>query len=74
MYLEISSNNHGNNVFVSFERTGIIQIANITFSYNRFSGYGDHKAMGRFRVQLLLEDNTWTTQYTVAKIEQYSYS
>ena len=28
--------------------------------------------MGRFRIQLLLEDNTWTTQYTIAKITQYS--
>ena len=37
MYIETSSNNHGNNVFVSFERTDIIQISNITFHYNRFS-------------------------------------
>ena len=28
--------------------------------------------MGRFRIQLLLEDNTWTTQYTIAKNTQYS--
>ena len=31
MYIETSSNNHGNNVFVGFERTDIIQITNITF-------------------------------------------
>ena len=37
LYMEISSNDHGNNVFVSFERTDIIQITNITFYYNRFS-------------------------------------
>ena len=30
MYIETTSNNHGNNVFVSFERTDIIQITNIT--------------------------------------------
>ena len=36
-YIETSSNNHGNDVFVSFERTDIIQIINITFYYNRFS-------------------------------------
>ena len=24
--------------------------------------------MGRFRIQLLLEDNTWSTQYTIPKI------
>ena len=28
--------------------------------------------MGRFRIQLLLEDNTWSTQYTIAKNCQYS--
>ena len=33
-YIETSSNNHGNNVFVSFERTDNIQITNITFCYN----------------------------------------
>ena len=37
MYIETSSNNIGNNVFVSFERTDIIQITDITFYYNRFS-------------------------------------
>ena len=37
MYIEISSNIHGKNVFVSFERIDIIQISNITFYYNRFS-------------------------------------
>ena len=28
--------------------------------------------MGRFRIQLLLEDNTWSTQYTIAKKTQDS--
>ena len=28
--------------------------------------------MGRFRIQLLLEDNTWSTQYTIAKNDRYS--
>ena len=37
-YIETSSNNQGHErVFVSFERTDIIQISNITFFYNRFS-------------------------------------
>ena len=31
MYIETSSNNHGSNVYVSWERTDIIQITNITF-------------------------------------------
>ena len=28
--------------------------------------------MGRFRIQLLLEDNSWSTQYTIPKNSQYS--
>ena len=74
MYIETSSNNHGNKIFVIFERTDIIQITNIIFYYNRYSILtGDSlKSMGRFRIQLLLEDNTWSTQYTIAKNTQYS--
>ena len=76
MYIETSSINHGNNVFVSWERTDMIQIKNITFYYNRFSilTSDSHKAMGRFRIQLLLENNTWSTLYTIAKNSQYSDS
>ena len=75
MYIETSGNNSGNeNIFVSWERTDIIQITNITFYYNRYSILIDNikKSMGRFRIQLLLEDNTWTTQYTIPKNDQYS--
>ena len=76
MYVETSSNNHGSNVFVSWERTDIIQISNITFYYNRFSILTNDnlKNMGRFRVQLLLDDNTWSTQYTINKNTHYSDS
>ena len=28
--------------------------------------------MGRFRIQLLLEDNTWSTRYTIPKNDRYS--
>ena len=74
MYIETSSNNHGSNVFVSWERTDIIQISMITFYYNRFSilTNNSENSMGRFRIQFLLEDNTWTTQYTIAKNTQYN--
>ena len=74
MYIETSSNDNGDIVFVSWERTDIIQICNITFYYNRFSILTDDakKAMGRFEIQLLLEDNTWSTKYTIAKNTQYS--
>ena len=76
MYIETSSNNHGNNVFVSWETTDIIQFSNISFFYNRFSILTNDslKSMGRFRIQLLLEDNTWSTQYTIAKNTNYSDS
>ena len=76
MYRETSSNNHSNNVFVSWERTDIIQISNITFYYNRFSILTNNskKSMGRFRIQLLLEDNTWSTRYNIPKNDRYSNS
>ena len=75
MYIETSGNNSGNDdVFVSWERIDIIQITNITFYYNRYSFLIDDskKSMGRFRIQLLLENNTWSTQYSIAKNDEYS--
>ena len=74
MYIETSSNNHGNIVFVSFERTDTIQITNIIFYYNRFSFSSNDslKAMGRFRIQLFLEDNTWSMRYNIPKNDRYS--
>ena len=73
MYIETSSNNNGNNVFVSFERTDIIQISDIPFYYNRFSiSDVNLRSMGRLRIQLLLENNSWSTQYTINKNTQYS--
>ena len=69
MYIETSSSNHGNIVFVSWERIDIIQISNITFSYYRFSILTNEslKATGRFRLQVLSEDNTWSTRYNIPK-------
>ena len=75
MYIETSGGNYGyDHIFCSFERTDIIQITNITFYYNRFSILINNslKSMGRFRSQLLLEDNTWSTQYTIKKNDRYS--
>ncbi len=73
MYLETSSNNNGHNVFCSFGRIDIIQIPNISFYYNRYSiSDVNLRSMGRFRIHFLLEDNTWSTQYTLAKNTQYS--
>ena len=72
MSIETSSGNNGKNVFCSFERTDVIQITNITFYYNRFSFLTNDKlkTMGRFRNQLLLEDDTWNTENTIAKKTQ----
>ena len=75
MYIETSSNNHGHErIVVSWERTDIIQITNITFYYNRFSILTNDslKSMGRFRIQLLLSDNTWSTRYHLPKNYRYS--
>ena len=77
MYIETSSNNYGNEkVIVSWERTDITQISNITLYSNRFSilTNDSKKSMCRFRIQLLIEDNTWSDRYTIAKNEQYSNS
>ena len=73
MYNEKTSNNHGNNVFVSFERTNIIQTGNMKFYYNNFSILTNDslKSMGRFRIQLLVEENTWSTRYNIPKNDRY---
>ena len=70
MYIETSSNNHSNIVFISFGRTDFIQISDITFYYTRFSisTNDSKKTMGRFRIQILLEDNTWSTRYNIPKM------
>ena len=67
MYAESFSNNHGpNHVLVSWERIDFIHISNINFYYNRFSANDQNlKCMGRFRIQLLLEDNSWCTLYNI---------
>ena len=74
MYIEASPGKHGNNVLCSFERTDNIRKTKITFYYNRLSILTNDslKSMGRFRIQIILEDNTWSTQKTIAKNTQYS--
>ena len=74
---ETSSSNSGNeNVFVSCKRTDSIQSSNITFYFNIFSILTNEskKPMDRFRIQLLLEDNTWSTRYNLPKKDRYSNS
>ena len=76
LYIETSFNIQGIIVFVSFERTDIIQVSNIKIYYNRFSilTSGSLKSRGRFRIQLFLEDNTLSTRYNLPKIGRYSDS
>ena len=73
MYIETSGNNNGDYTYVGLIRTDIIQISNISFYYNRFSSSDESlRAMGRFRIDLLLDNNTWTNKYTIEKNTQYS--
>ena len=73
MYKKTSSNNHGNNVFVTWEGTDFIQISNCTFYYNRYTILTKvaKKSMGRFRIPLILEDNTWSTRNIIPKNDRY---
>ena len=76
MYIETSSNNHGNNVFVSFERTDIIQISNTTLYYYKISNLtiDSLKSVGRFMIQFLLKSSTWSTRCNIPKNDGYSNS
>ena len=70
MYIETSSGNHGNGIVVSFERTVIFPITNLTFQYNRFSilVVDSLKSMGRFRIQLLLGDKNGVRDITYLRM------
>ena len=72
MYVETSSNNHGaNHVIVSWERTDIVHISHINFYCNRFSTSDKNlRGMGRFLVQVLKEDSSWSTIYNINKKSQ----
>ena len=63
-------------MFVSFERTYVIQNTNITFYCKKSSilTSDSKKSMGRFGIQLILEDNTWSTRYNIPINDQYSNS
>ena len=72
MFIETRSNNHEAMVFCSFERTDIIQMTHISFYCNRYSAENDNRTMERFRIQLLLTDNTLSTKYIFPKNDQYT--
>ena len=71
MYIEWScSNSASDHVFCGFERTDIIKITKISYFYDRFPFVTNIslKPMGRFKNQLILEDNTWNTRYILPKL------
>ena len=73
MYIKTSGNNHGDFTFARLTRTEITQISNISFYNNRFSSSDESlRAMGQFRIDLLLDNNTWTNKYTIEKNTQFS--
>ena len=73
MYLETSGVHNGDGTYAILTRTDIIQITNISFYYNRFSiSDEDLRAMPRFRIQILSQNNEWENKYTIEKNSQYS--
>ena len=67
MYIERSANDCRANVFFcTFERTNVFQKRSFRFYCTRFLA-GSSKSMGRFRIQLLLSDNTGNTRYNKPK-------
>ena len=73
MYIETSSINPSSNVLRSYEQNDVFQIGHITFYYYKLSiSTNDSlKSMGRFRIQLLLADSTWSTRYNISKTDRY---
>ena len=74
IYIETSSGNKSNDVFVSFERTDIFQVSNISSHYNRYSIPQNYllESLGHLRIQFLLADNTWSRRYKIPKGDRYS--
>ena len=75
MFIEMSSKIHGHErVFVSRDRTDIIQITNISFYFFRFSNLTNDllKSMGRFRIHMLLSNNIWGIRHNIPKNDRYS--
>ena len=70
MYVECSGNNYNSandDAFVSFERTDIIHISNITLYYNRYSISDPLKRrMGKLENQLL-RNGSWQREFTIEK-------
>ena len=75
MYIETSENiydSSSDDVFVSFERTDIVHISNITFYHNRFStSILEKRGMGKLEIHLL-RIGVWQTEFTIEKDKNFS--
>ena len=71
MYIETSSDIHGNNVFVSCVKIDILKIKITTFLHPRYSNLTNDslKSMSRVRIQLLLADNSWSFRYKMKLLD-----
>ena len=76
MYIDTSSNNFGDGVYVILERTDIIKNTNITFYYDGFSILIEDslKSMLRFTLQLLIDNNIWKTRHHMPQKSNYNSS
>ena len=72
-YNETSANFYGPNVYCSFGGTDIFQISNIGFYYNCFSARRSD-SFGRFMIQALLSEKSWSTRYDISKNDRFSKS
>ena len=73
MYKKASAYIPGQSVFVNFERMDLFQLTSNTWYYKRLSARNS-KSMGRFRIQRLLDDKTWSIRYNIPKNYRYSNS
>ena len=64
------------NVFVSFEKTSIVQIENVSFQNHRLSSLlnASCKFLGIIRNQVFLKDNTWSIRYIIPEEDRYGNS
>ena len=58
----------------SLDKTYVIQISKISFYFNFQSARNNISGMGRFKIQLLLGDDTWSTRYDTPMNGCYSNS
>ena len=76
MYIETSGNKSGSDDVCRYQRADIFQPSNFSFYYIKFSILTNvcPNSKGRFRIQHLLADNTWSTRYNILKNDRYSNS